>query len=183
MALGLRDFGESRVQEADRKIAEVGEGATWHLVGHLQTNKAKLAVEQFAEIHSIDSERLAAELSRRASAAGRTPRCYAEVNTSGDATKFGVPAADAIALLSHLRALPSLRPVGFMTIGPLGGGTEGARASFRALARLRDEARRAGILGEEGALSMGMSDDFEIAIEEGATIVRIGTALFGGHPA
>lgn len=183
MALGLREFGESRVQEAEGKIAAVGEGARWHLVGHLQTNKAQRAVQLFDAIHSIDSERIAVEVARRAGAAGRSPLCYVEVNTSGDPGKFGVPPSQAVALHARVRALSPLRAAGFMTIGPLAGGPSGARASFRALAALRDEASRLGAAEDECGLSMGMSDDFEIAIEEGATVVRIGSALLGGRPA
>jgi PLP dependent protein len=178
-ALGLREFGESRVQEAEGKVAEVGEGARWHLVGHLQSNKARRAVQLFDEIHSVDSEGLAEELARRARAAGTSPACYVEVNTSGDAGKFGVGPSAALALLRRVGTLAPLRLAGLMTIGPLTGGAEGARAAFRALAKLREEAERAGVLQSGAALSMGMSDDFEIAVEEGATVVRIGTALFG----
>jgi hypothetical protein len=183
LALGLRDLGESRVQEAEAKIAEVGEGARWHLVGHLQTNKAQRAVQLFDVIHSIDSERIAIELARRAAAAGRAPLCFVEVNTSGDAGKFGVDPSKAVALHSRVRELGPLRPAGFMTIGPLLGGAAGARGCFRALAALRGEALGRGAREDECGLSMGMSDDFEIAIEEGATIVRIGSALLGGRPA
>ncbi len=182
-ALGLREFGESRVQEAEGKLADVGEGARWHLVGHLQSNKVKRAVQIFDEIHSVDSASLAQDLARRALASGRSPSCYVEVNTSGDAEKFGVGPSRALALLSRVRELEPLRLAGLMTIGPLSGGAEGARAAFRALAKLREDAVREGILEEGAALSMGMSDDFEIAIEEGATIVRIGTALLGARPA
>jgi hypothetical protein len=195
LALGLSEIGESRVQEAEKKVRELGaqaeggfpignsptERARWHLVGHLQTNKAKKAVELFDEIHSVDSKALAEELARRAAAAGRSPRCYVEVNTSGEPSKHGVPPEDAGDLMRCIRALDPLRLEGLMTIGPLHGGPEGARASFRALARIRDEARAEGTLGESAGLSMGMSDDFEIAIEEGATIVRVGSALFGGR--
>ncbi len=181
-ALGLRDFGESRVQEAEGKIRGIDAGARWHLIGHLQSNKARRAVELFSEIHSIDSARLAGEVARRAESAGREPACYVEVNTSGDATKFGVAPSDALELLSRVRELSAIRLAGLMTIGPLDGGASGARAAFRSLASLRDAARRAGLLGEDAGLSMGMSDDFEIAIEEGATIVRIGSALWGGRP-
>jgi pyridoxal phosphate enzyme (YggS family) len=181
-ALGLREFGESRVQEAEGKLAEVGEGVRWHLVGHLQSNKVKRAVQIFDEVHSVDAESIGEELARRALAAGRSPLCYVEVNTSGDVGKFGVEPSAAPALLRRIRELPPLRLAGLMTIGPLSGGAEGARASFRALAKLREDATRAGILDEGAALSMGMSDDFEIAIEEGATIVRIGTALLGDRP-
>jgi len=182
-ALGLREFGESRVQEAEGKLAEVGEGARWHLVGHLQSNKVKRAVQIFDEVHSVDAESIAEDLARRALAAKRSPACYVEVNTSGDVGKFGVPPSAALALLHRIQLLPPLRLAGLMTIGPLSGGAEGARTSFRALAKLREDAMRAGILDEGAALSMGMSDDFEIAVEEGATIVRIGTALLGDRPA
>jgi PLP dependent protein len=187
LALGLSEIAENRVQEAERKLGELrrespGASARWHLVGHLQSNKAKKAVELFDEIHSVDSAELAEELARRAAAAGRAPNCYVEVNTSGDASKYGVAPEGARDLLRRVRALDPLRLEGLMTIGPLHGGPEGARASFRMLARIRDEAREEGIFGGPGGLSMGMSDDFEIAIEEGATIVRIGTALFGERP-
>jgi PLP dependent protein len=182
LALGLNEIGESRVQEAEAKIRELGTGSRWHLVGHLQTNKAKKAVELFDEIHSVDSVALAEELARRAAAAGRSPRCYVEVNTSGEPSKHGVAPGAARELLLCVRALEPLQLEGLMTIGPLHGGPEGARASFRALSRLRDEARQEGILGEGAGLSIGMSDDFEIAIEEGSTVVRIGSALFGKRP-
>ena len=171
------------MQEAEEKLGGVGEGARWHLVGHLQSNKAKRAVQLFDEIHSVDSEGLAEELASRALAAGRSPACYVEVNTSGDVGKFGVEPSAALALLGRVRSLPPLRLAGLMTIGPLSGGPEGARASFRALAKLREEAEREGILDQGAALSMGMSGDFEIAIEEGATLVRIGSAIFGDRPA
>jgi pyridoxal phosphate enzyme (YggS family) len=187
LSLGLREFGENRVQEADMKILEVGAagaaGPRWHLIGHLQRNKAKRAVALFDEIHSLDSEDLVAEVARRAAAEGRVLTSYIEVNTSGDPGKHGVSPEGAPALLERAAQEPSLRLAGLMTIGPLHGGPEGARASFRALARLRDAARNAGSLGPDAGLSMGMSDDFEIAIEEGATIVRVGSALFGARGA
>ena len=178
MAAGLVEFGESRVQEAESKIPLVGPGARWHLIGHLQSNKAKRAVSLFEEIHSIDSARLAEEVGRRGLALGRVVPCYAEVNTSGDASKHGVPAEATLDLLRRIAETPGIRAVGLMTIGPLAGGSEGARASFRLLRRLRDEAVLAGVLPEGAGLSMGMSDDFEIAVEEGATVVRVGSAIF-----
>ena len=179
MTAGLTEFGENRVQEAESKIPLVGPGARWHLIGNLQTNKAKRAVSLFDEIHSIDSARLAEEVGRRALAVGRVVPCYAEVNTSGDATKHGVRPDEALDLLRCVAETPGLRAIGLMTIGPLAGGAEGARASFRLLRRLRDEAARAGIVPVDAGLSMGMSDDFEIAVEEGATVVRVGSAMFG----
>lgn len=179
MAAGLAEFGENRVQEAESKIPLVGPGARWHLIGHLQANKAKRAVSLFEEVHSIDSARLTEELGRRGLAAGRVVPCYAEVNTSGDATKHGVPPGEALDLLRRLAETTGIRAAGLMTIGPLAGGAEGARASFRMLRDLRDEAVRAGVVPEGAGLSMGMSGDFEIAVEEGATVVRVGSALFG----
>jgi len=179
MNLGLRDFGENRVQEAETKIPSVTPRPRWHLVGHLQGNKARRAVQLFDSIHSLDSEPLAREVSRRATEAGQRIPCLVEVNTSGEATKFGVPPADAMALLRAVRGLDGIALDGLMTIGPLAGGPEGARGAFRMLAALRAEAQGAGLLEGGAQLSMGMSDDFEIAIEEGATMVRIGTGLFG----
>lgn len=181
--LGVSDFGENRVQEAEGKILTVSPRPRWHLVGHLQTNKARRAVELFDEVQSVDSERLAEELSRRAERAGRELPCLAEVNTSGETAKFGVAPKEAEALLRRLGALPALRLRGLMTIGPLAGGPEGARRAFRALRAIRDAAVARGLLPTEAHLSMGMSEDFEIGIEEGATIIRVGTALFGPRPA
>jgi len=181
VALGLAEFGESRVQEADAKIPEVGPGPRWHLVGHLQRNKAKRAVSLFHEIHSLDGDDLVGEVARRASTEGKIIAGYVEVNTSGDPGKHGVAPDRALGLLERARGTPGIALAGLMTIGPLLGGPEGARASFRALAKLRNEAVAAGLLDAGAGLSMGMSDDFEIAIEEGATIVRVGSALFGAR--
>ena len=179
MGHGLAEFGESRVQEAEATIPRVGPGARWHLIGSLQSNKAKRAVSLFEEIHSIDSARLAGEVGRHVFAAGRVVSCYAEVNTSGESAKHGVPPGEALALLTRMAETPGIRIAGLMTIGPLSGGDQGARDSFRLLRRLRDEASGAGVLSENAGLSMGMSGDFEIAVEEGATVVRVGSALFG----
>ena len=181
MALGLGEFGENRVQEAEEKIASISPRPRWHLVGHLQRNKAKRAAQLFDVIHSIDSMPLAEEVSRRALDEARRIACLVEVNTSGDAGKFGVPAEGARNLLEHVLRLEGIDLRGLMTIGPLHGGAEGARRAFQCLSRIRAEATRAGLLPEDADLSMGMSDDFEIAIEEGATIVRLGTALFGAR--
>ncbi|MBI4365077.1 MAG: YggS family pyridoxal phosphate-dependent enzyme, partial [Candidatus Latescibacteria bacterium] len=155
----------------------------WHLVGHLQSNKAKRAVQLFDVIQSLDSAAIADEVSKRAVQSGRSVAGLVEVNTSGDRTKYGVTPQGAMKLLEHVRGLRAIALGGLMTIGPLGGGPEGARDSFRALAAIREEAVRAGALAPDAELSMGMSDDFEIAIDEGATIIRIGTALFGPRPA
>ena len=178
-ALDLVDLGENRVQEAEGKIAAMGAGPRWHLIGHLQTNKAKRAAQLFDEIHSVDSLRLAEELARRAALESRVIRCYVEVRTTGESTKSGAAPEEAHALVERMRSMAPLRVAGLMTMGPLQGGPEGARSSFQALRRLRDEGIDRGVLDADAGLSMGMSDDFEVAIEEGATIVRIGSALFG----
>lgn len=181
-ALDLVDLGENRVQEAEGKIVAMGRGPRWHLIGHLQTNKAKRAAQLFDEIHSVDSLRLAEDLARRAAAEGRTLRCYVEVRTTGESTKSGARPDETQALVERMRTLAPLQLVGLMTMGPLHGGPEAARSSFQALRRLRDEGIQRGVLDADAGLSMGMSDDFEVAIEEGATIVRIGSALFGPRP-
>jgi len=174
---GLADLGENRVQEAEAKApllrADLTDGAVpvWHLIGHLQSNKARKAVALFDWIHSVDSPRLADGLERIAQELGRAPRVLIEVNTSGEASKEGVAPDDAAALIAHVAGLRTLRLAGLMTIGPTGGDP---RPAFRLLRRLRDAAG----LDE---LSMGMSGDFEAAIEEGATIVRVGSALFGAR--
>lgn len=177
--LGLTDVGENRVQEAGPKIAELGRAAArWHLIGHLQRNKAGRAVELFDVIHGIDGVALAEAIGRRAAEAGRTIPVLVEVNVSGEASKFGVTPADAPALVEAVNAVPHLRVEGLMTVGRAVGQPDEARAGFAALRLARDDAaRRIGRPLPE--LSMGMSADFEVAIEEGSTMVRIGTALFG----
>ena len=183
LAAGLTDIGENRVQEALDKMARPeAAGAAWHLIGHLQRNKAKRAVRLFEWIHSLDSPEIAGEVSRRAADLKKRLACLVEVNTSGDETKFGVHPEGALSLLRGVTDLGAIEIRGLMTLGPLTGGAEGARRAFRDLASIRKDAARAGLLREDADLSMGMSDDFEIAIEEGATIVRLGVALFGGRP-
>ena len=183
MGLGLKEFGENRIQEAEGKILAIEPPPRWHLVGHLQSNKAKRAVRLFDVIQSIDSMRIAEEVSRRAEEASRRIACLVEVNTSGDEAKFGAAPGETLDLLRTAGKLESIDLRGLMTMGPLEGGLEGARRSFRELAALRDAAVRAGLLAEDADLSMGMSNDFEIAIEEGATVIRLGTALFGARGA
>ena len=175
VASGLIDLGENRVQEAEAKIAAVGPGPVWHLIGHLQSNKARRAVALFDWIHSVDSARLADALDRLAVEFGRRPKVLVEVNTAGEASKEGVPPAEALALVEHVARLPHLELRGLMTVGPLVERAEDARPAFRALARLFEQA------GGLDTLSMGMSGDFEVAIEAGATMVRIGSALFGAR--
>ncbi len=181
VAAGLRELGENRVQEALPKIRAVGPGRRWHLIGHLQRNKARLASEYFEVIHSIDSPTTALALDRalsRAGAPGRRLTVLIEVNVAGEATKHGVGPDGVEPLVAAVGACSSLVPGGLMTVAPMGG-PEAVRPIFRRLRELRD-GLRAGIGGDGfRELSMGMSDDFEVAIEEGATMVRIGRAIFG----
>jgi hypothetical protein len=183
IAAGLTDLGENRVQEAQAKIPAVGrDRARWHLVGHLQRNKAGRAVELFDRIHSVDGIGLAEALSRRATAAGRSLPVLVEVNVSGEATKFGVATADLEPLLEVVAALPGLALDGLMTVGAEFASAEDAHPGFERLRRLRDRAAlRLGLALP--VLSMGMSGDFEVAIEEGSTMVRVGSAIFGARPA
>jgi len=186
---GVSVFGENRVQEAQPKIAAVaavlGEGAvSWHMVGHLQRNKAKRAATSFDLIHSVDSLRLAKELDRRCAALGAEKRIpvLLEVNVSSEATKYGLPADDKAqlaAVVEAILALPHLELQGLMTMAPIVVDPEEARPYFRLLRRLRDELARQFPTVEWRHLSMGMTEDFEVAVEEGATLVRIGRAIFG----
>ena len=167
---GVTDIGENYVQEAIEKRAAVGGGAAWHLIGHLQRNKAARAVETFDCIQTVDSPALATAVARHAAAAGRTMRVLLEVKLGGEASKSGVAPAELPALLDAAR-VPPLIVDGLMTVPPPGE-PEATRPHFRAL---RELAARHGLR----ELSMGMTDDFEVAIEEGATMVRIGRAIFG----
>jgi len=169
---GIRDFGENRVQEAENKIAQLSDlkpEVTWHMVGHLQSNKAKTAIELFDIIHSVDSIKLAEILSRRLE---KTLTVLLQVNVSGEATKGGFAINEVGAAVEEIRQLPNLKVLGLMTIAPLVADIEETRPVFRKLRELRDS------LGLEH-LSMGMTDDFEVAVEEGATMLRIGRAIFG----
>jgi len=170
--LGIRDFGENRIQEAESKIdqlAALTPHPTWHMVGHLQRNKAGAAVEIFDIIHSLDSVRLAEVLSRRSQ---KTMPVLLQVNVSGEGSKSGFPPAELEAALDTISRLPHLEVRGLMTIAPLVSDSEQVRPIFKKLRSLRDSFRLE-------HLSMGMTDDFEVAVEEGATIIRIGRAIFG----
>ena len=172
VAAGLGALGENRVQEARDKIAELGRGVQWHLVGHLQTNKVRDALELFDVIHSVDRIDLARELDRRARARGRTIDAFVQVNVGGELSKGGWPPEAVETAVGAVSALAGLKVRGLMTIPPAVERPEDARAWFRMLRKL---AERHGL----PELSMGMSADFEVAIEEGATMVRVGTAIFG----
>ena len=186
-ALGLTDFGENRVQEAEAKIqAWPTDGGSsrprWHLIGHLQTNKVKRAVQLFDTIHSVDSVRLATMIGAQAEKLGKVMPVLLEVNVSGEATKFGFTPDDMHAALPEIARLPGLRVVGLMTIAPHVEDPEDARPVFRRLRELRDEAQAKHPELPLTELSMGMTNDFEVAIEEGATFVRVGRAIFGERP-
>ena len=178
---GLRDFGENRVQEANAKRAALSDlTVTWHLVGHLQTNKAKLARELFHCVHSLDSLRLAQKLDEAAVCSGDRLPVLIEVNLGEEQTKSGVREQDVLALAEQVGRLSTLELSGLMVLPPFFEDPEQARPFFRRLrelARTIDSASLPGVSMRE--LSMGMSHDFEVAIEEGATTVRIGTAIFG----
>ncbi len=179
VACGVRALGENRVQEARTKVPEVP-GVTWHLVGSLQRNKVKEAVRLFEVVHSVDSLALAEELDRRsAEVAGRGPvEILLQVNISGEPQKHGVPPEEAPGLVAQAQRLAGVKVRGLMGMAPLVGHPDEARPYFRRLRELRDRVAEA--LPGSGAtgLSMGMTDDFEVAIEEGATMVRVGRALF-----
>ena len=179
---GIRLFGENRVQEAKRKILSdeikaMPERLEWHLIGHLQKNKAKDAVQLFEVIHSVDSIELACELDRQADTIGKIQRVLVQVKLSEEETKSGVTEKELPELLERIAQLKHLRLEGLMTIPPYLDNVRDVIPYFRRLRQLRDEAEKAGFSLPE--LSMGMSHDYEAAIEEGATMVRIGTAIFG----
>ncbi len=175
---GVRDFGENYLQDAMKKIASLHEaGPTWHFIGHLQGNKTREVAENFDWVHGIDRLRIAEALSR-ARPEGRGPlEACIQVNISGEATKGGVEPRDALALAREVAALPGLRLRGLMGMASFTDDVSVSRSQFAALARVKDEITAAGIALD--TLSMGMSQDFEAALAEGSTMVRIGTAIFG----
>jgi pyridoxal phosphate enzyme (YggS family) len=175
---GQRIFGENRVQEARVKIPEMPTGGEWHFIGGLQTNKAKDAVECFDVIESVDRLDLAAELQKRADVAGKKLRVFLEVNVGGEAAKHGCAPEKAAELLAQVQPLSRLEVQGLMAIPPFREDPENARLFFQRLREIRDQLEQgSGMALPE--LSMGMSHDYAVAIAEGATLVRIGTALFG----
>jgi pyridoxal phosphate enzyme (YggS family) len=177
---GVTILGENYVQEAREKIEEIGHGVQWHMIGHLQKNKAKHAVTLFDYIHSLDGIPLAQEIDRRAAQKGRSVRGLVEVNVSGEASKFGIGSEAVMDLIYHVAPLKHISIEGLMTMPPYFDEPEKARPYFIRLRELRDRIQKEGIEGVRmDELSMGMSGDFEAAIEEGATMVRVGTAIFG----
>ena len=174
---GIKIIGENRVQEAKQKYAVLGAKAEWHMVGHLQTNKVRDALTIFSLIHSLDSLHLAEEIENRAE---RTVDCLIEVNTSGEATKYGIEPGELISFFESIQRLTKINVRGLMTIGPGWAleDAENSRSCFRMLFELRGALAKK-YHREFPCLSMGMTSDFEVAIEEGSTMIRVGTALFG----
>ena len=176
--LGQLEFGESKVQEAKAKIPLCSGSVRWHMIGHLQSNKVRDAVHGFGMIQSVDSLRLAEELNKQADKASKTVRILLEVNVAGEASKFGYSPAAVLQDFMLINALSRLEIHGLMTIAPWSPTPEKARPIFRRLAELRKQCED--LLGAPlSILSMGMSSDLEVAIEEGSTMVRVGTSLFG----
>ena len=182
VSFGLRALGESRVQEAQKKIADCSAQCAdcdieWHMIGHLQKNKAKIAVELFDLIQSLDSIELAKELNKHSEKAGKIQRVLIEVKLSEEVSKYGIAEESFMELIKVMPEMKNLKPEGLMTIPPFSDNPEKARPYFKRLRELRDLAESAGYRLPE--LSMGMTNDYEIAILEGATMVRIGTGIFG----
>jgi pyridoxal phosphate enzyme (YggS family) len=178
ISAGMTTFGENYVQEARTKIEEIGQtGVQWHFIGHLQTNKAKYAVRLFDLIQAVDSIKVAKELDKRAAASGKVMDCLIEVNISQEESKFGITSEYTRTLAQEMTKLKNISLKGLMTMPPYFDDPEPARPYFIALRTLQEKIAREGIPLPE--LSMGMSTDFEVAIEEGATMVRVGRAIFG----
>jgi len=178
VAAGIHNIGESRLQEAEPKIIEVGQIARFHMVGHLQTNKVKKAVQLFDVIQSVDSYKLAEEINQRAAEIDRIIECYVEVNCSGEEQKYGAAPGETVELIKRVNYLDNINLTGLMTVGPLTEDREHIRRTFRMCQEFFREGRE--IVGDEfDTLSMGMTDDFELAIAEGSTMIRIGTGIFG----
>jgi len=179
---GAVHLGENRVQEAQEKFGQITGSVSWHLIGHLQRNKVKVALPIFDLIHSIDSLRLAREISKQAVLNGQVVRVLLQVNTSGEDSKFGIVPDAAVDVVGQLAELEGLLVDGLMTIGAFLPNPEDVRPNFIALRQVRDRIVDAHIAGVSmKTLSMGMTNDFEVAIEEGATLVRVGTAIFGSR--
>jgi pyridoxal phosphate enzyme (YggS family) len=179
--VGAEHLGENRIADAEPKVRGLPAGPTWHLIGHLQSNKARRAVTHFAWIHSVDSVELLERLDRIAAETGRRPTVLLQVNVAGEAQKSGVAESGLASLVEKAARAEHLDVAGLMTMAPLTADPEASRPVFRRLRELRDALRSSGAAGPSFAqLSMGMTDDFEVAVEEGATLVRVGRALFRG---
>lgn len=180
---GLKIIGENRVQEASAKWEAVGDvGLCWHLIGHLQRNKVREALRLFSLIQSVDSMRLAREIGKQAVKQGKTVSVLVQVNASGEGTKHGFPVDEAVSAVRDITELKQLRVVGLMTMAPFTSDEHVLRDTFRRTRELYDRCRDTVEKFEPLHLSMGMTNDYEIAVEEGSTMLRLGTALFGERP-
>ncbi|MBR5361034.1 MAG: YggS family pyridoxal phosphate-dependent enzyme [Lachnospiraceae bacterium] len=178
----IRDFGENKVQEIIEKYDKLPSDIRWHMIGHLQTNKVKYIADKIYMIHSVDSYKLAEEISKQAVKAGRVIPVLIEVNIAGEESKFGVTSADAEALIRSIAPLPGISIKGLMTVAPYTDDPESNRTYFRALKQLSVDITSKNIDNiTMGVLSMGMTGDYEVAIEEGASYVRVGTGIFGAR--
>jgi len=184
VAAGVADIGENRIQEARAKFPEVPAEVRRHMIGHLQTNKVRHCLDLFDVVHSLDRLSLAQAISRRAQFAGKDVPVLVQVNVAGEDTKHGLAPAEVLPFVRTVAELPGLAVRGLMTMAPWTDDPETVRPVFRELRRLAEQVAEAGIRGVSMEwLSMGMSNDFEVAVEEGSTMVRIGSALFGPRPA
>lgn len=182
MECGVVDFGENKVQEMCSKMEVITEPLHWHLIGHLQRNKVKYIVDKAYLIHSVDSVRLAQEIQKEAQKHNVTCNVLVEINIGGEETKSGVPKEEAMGLVKEIAALSNVKVKGLMTIAPPVEQPEDARGYFKEMKAVFEEIKAASIPNVEmKELSMGMTGDFEVAIEEGATMVRVGTAIFGAR--
>jgi len=182
IAAGFQNIGENRIQDAEPKIIELGPIATYHMIGHLQSNKAKKAVQLFNVIQSVDSINLAEEINKHAKSAERNIDCLIQVNSSGESQKYGVSPDETIELIKQVNDLSNINLTGLMTVGPLTDDEKAIRSSFSLCRELFHQAKQ--IVGQKFEhLSMGMSDDYHLAIVEGSTMIRLGTAIFGPRPA
>ena len=182
IAHGVRIFGENKVQEMTEKYEQASTPCDWHLIGHLQTNKVKYIVDKACLIHSVDSEKLADTIEKEAAKKDVTVRVLIEVNMAGEDTKFGVSPSECLPLIMHIKDLPHVKVCGLMTIAPFVEDPEENRIHFRKMRELSLDIKSKNIDNiDMSILSMGMTNDYVVAVEEGATMVRVGTAIFGAR--
>jgi len=179
---GISAIGENRVQEIQNKYDKISGHVLWHLIGHLQTNKVKYIIDKVSLIHSLDTMSLAKEINKRAEQVGRVMPVLVQVNVADEDTKYGVAMDDAISFIKETQILPHIKVEGLMTIGPLVDNAEEVRPVFRELRDLRDKIKEMDLPGVSmDYLSMGMTNDYQVAVEEGSNIIRIGSAIFGAR--
>lgn len=179
---GISAIGENRVQEIQNKYDKIPDHVLWHLIGHLQTNKVKYIIDKVSLIHSLDTTSLAKEINKRAEQAGRVMPVLVQVNVADEDTKYGVAPDEAVSFIKEIMVLPHIKVSGLMTIGPLVDKAEEVRSVFRELRQLRDKIKEMDLSGVSmDYLSMGMTNDYQVAVEEGSNIVRIGSGIFGAR--